>query len=248
MNMTPNCNCFSRKFRFPFCSLQSLLGRQLQLYQLQLSILYRKVLTQKLSGIALYVYMVNKSMTPHRKSFCNNDGDFLLCAQEGNLVSSFLSTQYLHLLLFPTVQNQNQSQNQTLPSPSQNFSCSLNPQYPLTHPGHPNRIRAPLPTTRRDHCPPARHPLLHRPRALHPPRTRLHNRSLGLQLGASGPRAHRRARARQPSRLPLPHRLHRLRAPSRLENCVQNERHISSHQSRSQPVRSSGLAWQRRAV
>jgi len=37
-------------------------------------------------GIALYVYMINTSMTPHRKAYCNTDGDFLLCAQQGNLV------------------------------------------------------------------------------------------------------------------------------------------------------------------
>jgi homogentisate 1,2-dioxygenase len=30
--------------------------------------------------------MINTSMTPSRKAFCNNDGDFLLCAQHGNLV------------------------------------------------------------------------------------------------------------------------------------------------------------------
>lgn len=34
-------------------------------------------------GIALYVYMINANMS--QRAFCNNDGDFLLCAQEGNL-------------------------------------------------------------------------------------------------------------------------------------------------------------------
>jgi homogentisate 1,2-dioxygenase len=34
-------------------------------------------------GIALYVYLLNASMT--RRAFCNADGDFLLCAQQGNL-------------------------------------------------------------------------------------------------------------------------------------------------------------------
>lgn len=34
-------------------------------------------------GIALYVYMINSSM--ERRAFCNTDGDFLICAQQGNL-------------------------------------------------------------------------------------------------------------------------------------------------------------------
>lgn len=34
-------------------------------------------------GVALYVYMINSSM--QRRAFCNTDGDFLICAQQGNL-------------------------------------------------------------------------------------------------------------------------------------------------------------------
>lgn len=34
-------------------------------------------------GLALYVYMINSSM--ERRAFCNTDGDFLICAQLGNL-------------------------------------------------------------------------------------------------------------------------------------------------------------------
>lgn len=34
-------------------------------------------------GIALYVYMINSSMT--NRAFCNADGDFLICAQQGIL-------------------------------------------------------------------------------------------------------------------------------------------------------------------
>ncbi|KAF2750992.1 homogentisate 1,2-dioxygenase [Sporormia fimetaria CBS 119925] len=34
-------------------------------------------------GLALYVYMINSSMD--RRAFCNTDGDFLICAQLGNL-------------------------------------------------------------------------------------------------------------------------------------------------------------------
>jgi len=52
-------------------------------------------------GIALYVYTINTSMTPNRKSYCNNDGDFLLCAQQGNLVLPPLSP-FLQLSFFPS--------------------------------------------------------------------------------------------------------------------------------------------------
>jgi homogentisate 1,2-dioxygenase len=34
-------------------------------------------------GLAVYVYMINSSMD--RRAFCNTDGDFLICAQLGNL-------------------------------------------------------------------------------------------------------------------------------------------------------------------
>lgn len=34
-------------------------------------------------GLALYVYMINSSM--EQRAFCNTDGDFLICAQQGNL-------------------------------------------------------------------------------------------------------------------------------------------------------------------
>ncbi|KAN0089096.1 homogentisate 1,2-dioxygenase [Hyaloscypha variabilis] len=49
-------------------------------------------------GIALYVYTINTSMTPHRKSYCNSDGDFLLCAQQGNLD---IQTEFGRLFLQP---------------------------------------------------------------------------------------------------------------------------------------------------
>jgi homogentisate 1,2-dioxygenase len=51
-------------------------------------------------GIALYVYMINASMTTKRKAYCNNDGDFLLCAQLGTLVS-FYSVAILLPYIFP---------------------------------------------------------------------------------------------------------------------------------------------------
>jgi len=47
-------------------------------------------------GIALYVYMINANM--NQRSFCNNDGDFLLCAQEGNLD---IQTEFGKLFLQP---------------------------------------------------------------------------------------------------------------------------------------------------
>lgn len=34
-------------------------------------------------GMALYVYAINASMD--KRAFCNTDGDFLICAQQGNL-------------------------------------------------------------------------------------------------------------------------------------------------------------------
>lgn len=34
-------------------------------------------------GIAIYVYLINASM--EQRAFCNTDGDFLICAQQGNL-------------------------------------------------------------------------------------------------------------------------------------------------------------------
>ncbi|KAH0182359.1 Homogentisate 1,2-dioxygenase, partial [Aureobasidium melanogenum] len=34
-------------------------------------------------GIALYIYAINASM--EKRAFCNTDGDFLICAQQGNL-------------------------------------------------------------------------------------------------------------------------------------------------------------------
>lgn len=37
-------------------------------------------------------------MTPHHKSYCNNDGDFLLCAQQGNLD---IRTEFGKLFLQP---------------------------------------------------------------------------------------------------------------------------------------------------
>ena len=49
-------------------------------------------------GIALYVYTLNTSMTPRHKSYCNNDGDFLLCAQQGNLD---IRTEFGKLFLQP---------------------------------------------------------------------------------------------------------------------------------------------------
>ncbi|EPE26306.1 RmlC-like cupin [Glarea lozoyensis ATCC 20868] len=47
-------------------------------------------------GVALYVYLINKSMTA--RSFCNSDGDFLLCAQHGNLD---IQTEFGRLFLQP---------------------------------------------------------------------------------------------------------------------------------------------------
>ncbi|RDL29912.1 putative homogentisate 1,2-dioxygenase [Venustampulla echinocandica] len=47
-------------------------------------------------GMALYVYMINTNMT--QRSFINNDGDFLLCAQEGNLD---IQTEFGKLFLQP---------------------------------------------------------------------------------------------------------------------------------------------------
>lgn len=47
-------------------------------------------------GIAVYVYAINSNMT--KRSFCNNDGDFLLCAQEGNLD---IQTEFGKLYLQP---------------------------------------------------------------------------------------------------------------------------------------------------
>lgn len=45
-------------------------------------------------GIALYVYMLNTSM--HNRAFCNTDGDFLLCAQQGILdIQTELGKLYL---------------------------------------------------------------------------------------------------------------------------------------------------------
>ncbi|CZR63056.1 probable homogentisate 1,2-dioxygenase [Phialocephala subalpina] len=47
-------------------------------------------------GIALYVYMINSSMP--QKAFCNQDGDFLLCAQTGILD---VQTEFGKLLVQP---------------------------------------------------------------------------------------------------------------------------------------------------
>jgi homogentisate 1,2-dioxygenase len=55
-------------------------------------------------GIALYVYMINSSMsTPsteggRKRAFVNTDGDFLLCVQTGNLI---VQTEFGMLFLQP---------------------------------------------------------------------------------------------------------------------------------------------------
>lgn len=55
-------------------------------------------------GIALYIYAINNSMTSpssdgaRKRSFVNTDGDFLLCAQMGNLN---IQTEYGLLFLQP---------------------------------------------------------------------------------------------------------------------------------------------------